>query len=196
MKWTHLTMASCFNPLTIPESTTCFQPSKEVNQMCLIKLKLEDFKQPATAANFLRTIKSKCETQWSMAISWIKLKEVMLDSNNSVPILSNMIWIKLCNLKEMEVLEIVAGLELLWLTVMARMWISILLIRERLQMPINKWWWQHSFSIQLKIALMLCLDKNMQVVDQIQTVRIFLKPSHKPNFENKDKIEVQVTQCN
>ena len=194
MKWTRLTMASCFNPQTIPESTTCFQMSKEVNQIYSIKLKLEDFKQPATVANFLRIIKFKCETQWSMVISWIKLKEVMLGSNNSVLILSNMIWIKLCNLKEMVVLEIAAGLALLWQMEMARMWISILLIRERLQMPINKWWWQLSFSIQLKIALDQCLDKNMVVV--LQTVRIFQKPSLKPNFENKDKIEVQVTQCN
>ena len=194
MKWTHLTMASCFNPLTIQESTTCFLTSKVVNQIYSIKPKLEDFKQLATVANFLRIIKSKCETQWLTEISWIKLKEVMLDSNNSVPIPSNMIWIKLCNLKEMVVLVTAAGLALLWQMEMVRMLISTLLIKERPQMPINKWWWLHSFSIQLKIALDQCLDKNMVVV--LQTVRIFQKPSLKPNFENKDKIEVQVTQCN
>ena len=33
-------------------------------------------------------------------------------------------------------------------------------------------------------------------LDRIQTARIFQKLSLRQNFENKDKIEVQVIQCN
>ena len=59
-------------------------------------------------------------------------------------------------------------------------------------MPINRWWWRLSSSTQHKIAL----TQWSKFLVQMQTARTFPKQSLKPNFENKDKTEEPVTQCN